>query len=294
MRLTTIFMDRLKMNNRIIANKHKCLNLFLTSLIISLWILPVNIAYSKPSRAMNSFKNSSHRIYETRKISNFLPGVIAGALLFPPENNSFYDFNNLPYEEEMQEYFLNKQILNTETLSNEEKTKIELRNTQIINDRTKSAEKKYISSFSIRLIPTRETIIEEKFRKNTLNQKINDFLDPPDNREEPLQAKRKHILYNIDFFPGSAKSINEFDVVSINGMKPNISDPYFFSYAEKWGENLIKVKLRDKTNPNSILTLTTSYNVKEIQDFENFSNTAYIKFMMILSLVVLYKYLLRL
>ncbi|WP_454783515.1 hypothetical protein [Legionella sp. WA2022007384] len=75
------------------------------------------------------------------------------------------------------------------------------------------------------------------------------------------QVKRRQILYELRFSDESPKPISDFDVVNINEMKPNNAHPYQFTYSETWGDNPIKVTLRDKKDKKLVLKLSHSYYV---------------------------------
>ena len=107
-----------------------------------------------------------------------------------------------------------------------------------------------MSAFTLQLVPLKEKVIESKIEKS---------YNP--NEKPDIQVKRKQLLYELRFSDESPKPISDFDVVNINEMKPNNTHPYQFTYSETWGDNAIKVNLRDKKDKKLVLELSHAYYV---------------------------------
>ena len=244
--------------------------LLLKFLICVFFAVLADDVYSK------SFRSSpSHRVTKPRS-SKFLTGVVAGSLLFPRSSNSvsYSDSYDMNYEDELYiEYERNNELLLKGDLSDEKKLKLERRNQQIKNKLIKASNDKYVSSYSLKLIPVKQKTIEKYTNEAKGLMKFNNFLGRnSSNGRKQAQSERRQIWYQLNLSSDSPKPIEDFDVLSINGIKTLKDNPYFFKYTEQWGENLIKVRLRDKKEHSLILDLNTSYYIKKIENNNFFDN----------------------
>lgn len=252
------------MSNLIKIRISTCLkNDFILKFLICIFVaVPLNDVYAKSFRSSHSY-----RVIKPRS-SKFLPGVVAGALLFPRRSNSvsYSDSDNMTYEDELyNEYGRNNELLLKGDLSDEKKIKLERRNQQIKNKLIKASNDKYVASYSLKLIPVKQKIIETYTEKTNGLIKLNDLLGKIANVQKTAQTERRQIEYQITLSPDSPKPIEDFEVLSINGVRTSKDNPYYFKYTEQWGENLIKVRLRDKKEHSLILDLNTSYYMNKIK-----------------------------
>ncbi|CAM2763169.1 TPA: hypothetical protein ACF2S4_001847 [Legionella pneumophila] len=214
-------------------------------------------AHSGPSKsfrvAHTHGKTKPQRISPTVKHSKFLTGLAAGSILFSQKGHPF-SYNKPDFEspdgELYSEYERNNQLLTQGGLPQDKRLTLERRNQQIKNRLIALAEKRYMSAFTLQLVPLKEKVIESKIEKS---------YNP--NEKPDIQVKRKQLLYELRFSDESPKPISDFDVVNINEMKPNNTHPYQFTYSETWGDNAIKVNLRDKKDKKLVLELSHAYYV---------------------------------
>lgn len=244
-----------------------CGNLKVTTIIIStILVVAFNSTHAKSPKSSGSFRASKF------KGSKFLTGVIAGSLLFPHRSNSVsYDHSyDVSYDDELFiEYERNNQLLENGALSKDKRAKLERRNQQIKNELIKSAENQYISSYSLKLIPLKQKVIETKERHSKFVPLSNFFKGNSAKDKNLVHVERKKIIYQLTLGNKSPKKIDDFDVLRVNGVKPNQNHPYSFNYLEKWGENVIDVELRDKRDHSLIIGLTTSYYVNDMKETED-------------------------
>lgn len=260
------------MSNLIKIRISTCLKnvLVLKFLICIFFAVPINDVYSK------SFRSShSHRVIKPRS-SKFLTGVVAGSLLFPRRSNSvsYSDSNSMTYEDELYiEYERNNELLLKGDLSDEKKIKLERRNQQIKNKLIKASNDKYVASYSLKLIPVKQKTIEKDIEEAKGLMKLNGSLgiNSAIGRKQ-AQSELRQIWYQLNLSPDSPKPIEDFEVLSINGIKTHKDNPYFFKYTEQWGENLIKVRLRDTKEHSLILDLDTSYYINKNKNNNFFDN----------------------
>lgn len=222
---------------------------------------PAHAGRSKSFRVPHAFGKSKLHQISKAKSSKFLTGLAAGSLLFSQRSSNSASYNenyNLSsYDELYVEYERNNQLLEKGNLSKEKKLTLERRNQQIKNILVREAEHQYIASFSLQLIPLKEKVIETKKGESDALIKNHD-----------IQVKRKQIVYQMSLSRESPKPISDFEIISINDMKPNNLKPYKFSYSEKWGENIIKVRLRDKGDERFEFELTKSYYVQKAREID--------------------------
>lgn len=237
-------------NYLIVINRIFALTLFMGAFLS----FPAHSGYSKSFRVAHTYgKTKPQQISPVVKHSKFLTGLAAGSILFSQKGHPI-SYNELDFEspdgELYSEYERNNQLLAQGGLPQNKRLALERRNQQIKNRLIAFAEKRYMSAFTLQLVPLKEKVIESKIEKSyNTNEK-------PD-----IQVKRKQFFYELRFSDESPKPISDFDVVNINEMKPNNAHPYQFTYAETWGNNTIKVTLRDKKDKKLVLNLSHSYYV---------------------------------
>ncbi|CEG59310.1 hypothetical protein [Legionella fallonii] len=242
-------MSYLRNHNYLIAiNRTFALTLFMGSFLS----FPAHSGYSKSFRVAHPHgKVKSQHISPTIKHSKFLTGLAAGSILFSQKGHTDTyhepDFES-PDGELYSEYERNNQLLAQGDLPQDKRLALERRNQQIKNRLIALAEKRYMSAFTLQLAPIKEKVIESKIETSY-------------NEKSDIQVKRKQIVYELGFSDESPKPISDFEVVAINEMKPNNAHPYQFTYSETWGNNTIKVTLRDKKDQNLVLNLSHSYYV---------------------------------
>ncbi len=244
-------MSYLRSHNYLITiNRLFALTLFMGAFLS----FPAHSGHSKSFRIAHTHgKTKSQRISPTVKHSKFLTGLAAGSVLFSqkghPVSYNEQDFES-PDGELYSEYERNNQLLAQGSLLQDKQLTLERKNQQIKNRLIALAEKRYISAFTLQLVPLKERVIESKIEKS---------YNP--NQKPDIQVKRKQLLYELRFSDESPKPISDFDVVNINEMKPNNAHLYQFTYSETWGNNAIKVTLRDKKDKKLVLELSHSYYV---------------------------------
>jgi len=120
-------------------------------------VLPITSGYSKSFRVSRVFRKAPSTGVSKSRNSKFITGLVAGSLLFSKRGNA------VNYDDELFiEYERNNQLLEKGNLSKEKRIKLERRNQQIKNELIKSADNQYISSFSLKLIPLTQKVIETK------------------------------------------------------------------------------------------------------------------------------------
>nr|WP_241030225.1 hypothetical protein [Legionella anisa] len=244
-------MSYLRSHNYLIAiNRIFALTLFMGAFLS----FPAHSGASKSFRVAHTHgKTKPQRISPTVKHSKFLTGLAAGSILFSQKEHPF-SYNEPDFEspdgELYSEYERNNQLLAQGGLPQDKRLTLERRNQQIKNRLIALAEKRYISAFTLQLVPLKEKVIELKIEKSYNT-----------NEKSDIQVKRRQILYELRFSDESPKPISDFDVVNINEMKPNNAHPYQFTYSETWGDNPIKITLRDKKDKKLVLKLSHSYYV---------------------------------
>lgn len=197
----------------------------------------------------------------------------------------------MTYEDELYiEYERNNELLLKGGLSDGKKLKLERRNQQIKNKLIKASNDKYVASYSLKLIPVKQKTIETYIEETKGLMKLNGMLgiNLAIGRKQ-AQSERRQIWYQLNLSPDSPKPIEDFDVLSINGIKTLKDNPYFFKYTEQWGENLIKVRLRDKKEHSLILDLKTSYYISKIENtkfFDKFFDNVFVLYFLICCLMI--------
>lgn len=235
-------------NYPISINRFFALSLFIGAFLS----FSVHSGHSKSFKVVHAHgKAKSQKTSPRTKHAKFLTGLVTGSILFSQKGHP--TSYNEPYFESLDgelyhEYERNNQLLTEGSLPQEKKLALERRNQQIKNRLIAFAEERYMKAFTLQLVPLKEKVIESKI-ETSYNEK-------PD-----IQVKRKQILYELRLSDESPKPINDFEVVNINDMKPNKSHPYQFTYSETWGDNTIKVFLRDKKDEKLALNLSHTYYV---------------------------------
>ncbi|USQ15517.1 hypothetical protein J2N86_15950 (plasmid) [Legionella lytica] len=212
------------------------------------------MSYPAQSARSISFvgKHMLHRPTKTNR-GKFLTGVAVGSLLFSQKSGSEsdnvdYSFNG--FDELYAEYERNTQLLKKGSLSKEQQLTLIRRNEQIKIALVRKARNRYVESFTLQLTPLKEKIIDREKTESKRSPNTD-------------QVIRKEIVYQIRLSRESPSTIDNFDVISVNDTKPNSLNPYQFNYSEQWGENVIKIKLRDKKDHGFEFELTKTYYVPQ-------------------------------